>query len=180
MDFDALCRQAEALGDCRCRVMDVGDIVFAPELVDACRQNSCGNYGRNWMCPPSVGDPVTLIENALGYAYGMLVQTVSALEDSFDIEGMAAARDRHNALIEKVVSLVASKADDMLVLGAGGCALCERCAKIDDEPCRFPERARPSMEAYGVYVSATAERCGLKYINGANTVTYFSLILFNV
>jgi len=179
MDFDALCREAEALGDCRCRIMDACDMVFAPELVDACRQNICGNYGRNWMCPPDVGEPLKLMEKARGYAHGMLVQTVSALEDSFDIEGMTAARDRHNALTEKVGDLVASKAGDVLVLGAGGCSLCERCARIDDEPCRFPERAHPSMEAYGIYVAPTAERCGMKYINGANTVTYFSMILFN-
>jgi len=180
MDFDAICGKAEDLGAHRCRVMDAGDIVFEPELVDACRQNYCGNYGRNWMCPPSVGEPSALIEKARKYARGMLLQTVSALEDSFDFEGMAAARERHIALTERVAGLVADAGvSDMLVLGAGGCAICERCTKIDDEPCRFPERARASMEAYGVYVAATAERCGMKYINGANTVTYFSLILFN-
>lgn len=180
MDLEALCRQTEALGAHRCGILAVKDIVFIPELVDACRKNVCGNYGRNWMCPPSVGDPRRLMERAGQYSHGLLFQTVSALEDSFDFEGMTAAKTRHNELTESVRDLMsAGNSGELLVLGAGGCGLCERCAKIDDEPCRFPERAHSSMEAYGIYVSATAEQCGMKYINGANTVTYFSLILFH-
>ena len=65
-----------------------------------------------------------------------------------------------------------------LHLGAGGCGLCEKCAKLDDLPCRYPKEALASLEAYGVFVSETAKHAGLQYINGANTVTYFGIILF--
>ncbi len=34
------------------------------------------------------------------------------------------------------------------------------------------------MEAAGINVVHLSRDCGIKYINGADTVTYFSLLLF--
>lgn len=53
---------------------------------------------------------------------------------------------------------------------------CRRCAKMDQAPCRFPDQALASLEAYGVNVSLLAPQAGMQYINGANTVTYFGAI----
>ena len=44
--------------------------------------------------------------------------------------------------------------------------------------CRFPDRAMSSLEAYGVNVSELAVQCGMRYINGENTVTYFGAVFF--
>ena len=45
---------------------------------------------------------------------------------------------------------------------AGGCLLCDRCVGIESGlPCRHPFKARPSMEAMGIDVVATAKRVGL-------------------
>ena len=49
---------------------------------------------------------------------------------------------------------------------------------MDDQPCRFPDKAMPSLEAYGVNVYQTTKSTELKYINGQYTVTYFSALLF--
>ena len=68
----------------------------------------------------------------------------------------------------------------VLHLGAGGCGVCKRCAKVDGEPCRFPSEAMPSLEAYGINVSSLASLSGMKYINGQNTVTYFGAVLFSL
>ena len=51
-------------------------------------------------------------------------------------------------------------------------------AKASNEPCRHPEQAMASLEAYGVNVSELASASGMKYINGQNTVTYFGALLF--
>ena len=68
--------------------------------------------------------------------------------------------------------------EDWLHLGAGGCRLCPVCAKRTNEPCRHPQDAMASLETYGVAVSELAASCGMKYINGQNTVTYFGAVLF--
>ena len=62
-------------------------------------------------------------------------------------------------------------------MSAGGCRLCPRCAKVDDQPCRHPDRALPPMEGAGIDVYRTTKSTDLKYINGPNTVTYFGLLL---
>ena len=43
----------------------------------------------------------------------------------------------------------------------GDCVLCEVCAGADGQPCQHPFEARPSMEAVGIDVVATAEAAGL-------------------
>jgi predicted metal-binding protein len=63
-------------------------------------------------------------------------------------------------------------------LSCGGCNLCESCAKKEDKPCRFPDKALIPMEGAGVDVYNTTKDTPLKYINGQNTVTYFGMVLF--
>jgi predicted metal-binding protein len=47
-------------------------------------------------------------------------------------------------------------------LSAGGCLLCDECAGYQaGVPCRHPFKARPSMEAMGINVVATARKAGL-------------------
>lgn len=60
----------------------------------------------------------------------------------------------------------------------GGCRICDTCAKRDNLPCRYPDKALPSLESYGVDVYRTTEPTPLKYINGQNTVTFFGMVLF--
>lgn len=43
----------------------------------------------------------------------------------------------------------------------GDCALCPACVAVDDGVCRHPFEARPSMEAVGIDVVATARAAGL-------------------
>ena len=43
----------------------------------------------------------------------------------------------------------------------GDCVLCDVCAGAHGEPCKHPFEARPSMEAVGIDVVATAEAAGL-------------------
>jgi predicted metal-binding protein len=63
------------------------------------------------------------------------------------------------------------------VFGAGGCNICEQCAY--PEPCRFPDKTYSSIEASGINVTELSRAAEIQYNNGANTVTYFSMILFN-
>ena len=43
-----------------------------------------------------------------------------------------------------------------LRLDAGRCLVCERCARRDAQPCRFPEKLRYSLESLGANVGALA------------------------
>lgn len=166
------------MGAKQAKVIEASDISFCRDFRKACEANSCGRYGRCWTCPPYVGDIDELIKTAKQYKYAVVYRTVSPLEDSFDIEGMLEAGKNHNSLSLKI-SECAKPLGNFLHLSAGGCRICDRCAKEDDLPCRFPQKALCSLEAYGVDVSALAKTAGMPYIAGVNTVSYFGAVLFN-
>lgn len=155
------------------------DIVYDYCFRDICKSNSCGQYGRCWMCPPDAGDIEVLMNKAKKYEDVVLYQIVAELEDSFDVEGMAEGKKIFSACSVYIAKEMKRLGlDDYMQLGVGGCGICERCTKRDGEPCRHPELAVPSLETCGIFVSETAKNVGLKYINGQNTVTYFGMILF--
>lgn len=181
MEREALLRLREQileLGAARAELLPVSEITFHPEFRDMCRSNACGMYGTCWMCPPLVGEAEDLIAEARLFDTAMVYQTVSPLEDSFDIEGMLAAGERQNRLAQKIQALLREQGGvRFLHLGAGGCRRCAVCSKADEKPCRFPEEAISSLEAYCMDVTQLAKRCGMPYISGANTVTYFGALL---
>lgn len=167
-----------ALGAAHTAALPVDAICFHLDFRDICASNACGMFGRCWMCPPAVGAAEDLIAHAKSFHQALVYQTIHPIEDSFDIEGMLAAGERQNRLAQAVQSLLRQNGEErFLHLGAGGCRYCPTCAKADEQPCRFPNRALASLEAYCIDVSRLAKSCGLKYINGANTVTYFGLLL---
>ena len=157
----------------------VTSIPFDPSLIKLCEMNTCGNYGKNYACPPYVGKTDELIEKARSYEKAIVFQKIYRLEDSFDIEGMNKGHEDFNALVDKIKESCEKHLDDYLVLVAGGCRKCSVCGVVDNVPCRFPDQVVASLESYGIFVSSLAEKCGMKYINGVNTVTYFGAVFHN-
>ena len=176
---DDFCALAVSLGIDRAEMIGAEQIVMDRRFREQCASNACGVYGKCWMCPPNVGDIDALMEEARGYASALLYQSIHQLEDSFDYEGMVEGGRRHSMLSSRLDQALKSAGySGFLHLSKGGCGVCATCAKIENKPCRFPEKALASLEAYGVNVSATVKHTSMKYINGVNTVTYFGLILF--
>lgn len=177
MKPEALQNYILSLGAYRVGTVAVEDIAFEPEFRKMCESNACGMYGRSWMCPPLIGPVDELIAEAKTYRTAVIYQTVDELEDSYDFEGMMAAGEKINKLSQQIRASLRAQGDTTsLFLGAGGCRLCQRCAKLDDQPCRFPDEAMSSLEAYGINVSELARAAGMKYINGMDTVTYFGAV----
>ncbi|MBQ8684041.1 MAG: DUF2284 domain-containing protein [Clostridia bacterium] len=179
--FEKLMQVVLACGAAKATVIPAAKIECDTVFRDICSSNACGLYGKCWMCPPDIGDITRLMDEVRGYAYALVYQTVSDIEDSFDIEGMLDARKQFHEIEKRVRrGLDAYTFAKVLHLGAGGCGVCETCSKVNDEPCRYPELAISSLEAYGIHVSKLATASDMRYINGENTVTYFGAVLFTV
>ena len=160
-------------------MLDGDSVVLSPMFRDICRSNQCGKYGKCWVCPPELPDAETVIAKVKSYRSVLWYQTVSQIEDSFDIEGMMEAGENHVRLSQRLQTSVRPLLpDNFLHLTCGGCRLCQSCAKAEGKPCRMPDKALPSLEGYCVDVYNTTKDTPLKYINGQNTVTYFGAILF--
>lgn len=177
-EHELICAALEA-GAHKAVILPVDNIVFSEQFRDICKANQCGKYGKCWVCPPELPDVQTVMEKIRSYSHALWYQTVSPLEDSFDIEGMMEAGRNHVMLSQQLQEQTrAVLPEDTLHLSCGGCRLCPTCAKAEDKPCRMPEKAMASLEGYCVDVYNTTKDTPLKYINGQNTVTYFGMILF--
>ena len=155
----------------------VEKITFCRELLKACESNMCGQYNKNWTCPPAIGSMDGQMAKIAQFQNAFVFTTMLQLEDSFDFDGMQKAKDYHCRLTAEMHGRFGKTNP---VYGAGGCTICEsigkKCAYPD--PCRFPDQIFSSIEAAGINVTELSRAGNLRYNNGENTVTYFSMILF--
>ncbi|MCF8096190.1 MAG: DUF2284 domain-containing protein [Desulfobacteraceae bacterium] len=114
------------------------DVVFSDEVRKLCEMNTCGNYGKNWICPPSVEPIDNFRERFSLFDTLLVVHQVYTVKNSFDRNGMKAGM---NAFKDRLLDLKketeTSDPDlNFIILGAGGCHLCDPCAYAEGEPCR--------------------------------------------
>lgn len=179
MEFAQLEAKVLSLGAYRAKVIEVSSVETDASFRDMCARNACGLWGKCWTCPPDVGDIGTMMGRLRTYTHVLVYQTIGQLEDSYDFDNMILAGNTHNVLAQSLRSVFREAGiSDPLHLGAGGCRVCKVCAKRTGEPCRHPELAMSSLEAYGINVSRLAPAAGMKYTNGSNTVTFFGAVFF--
>ena len=170
-------KRARTLGFTNAAVLDASTLSSLDAVRDMCAVNTCGKYGRCWTCPPGCGSIEENREALKRYTKGIIVQTTMELEDDFDYETMECCGKRHKALFAALYQHMRAEGIPVLALGAGGCELCEKCA-YPDAPCRHPEKALSSMEAYGLLVSDVCKKNGLPYYYGPRTMTFTGCYLF--
>lgn len=143
---------------------------------DACAADKCQVYNKNWTCPPQCGTLEECEAKMRRYSRGILLQTVGKLEKRIDTKGYMRIEAEHREHILAFAKLLRQQYPDNLCLGAGGCRVCASCAF--PEPCRFPEKAMSSMEAYGLFVTQVCRDNGMNYYYGPKTIAYTACILF--
>ena len=180
-DNDELVKVAIELGAARAVIVDTSRIEFHEEFRQACERNVCGKYATSWMGPPAIGPIGELMERARRYKKGLFFQTVHPLARSFDMKGIEAAVLVYRQVLGNLVEMLRDSRGpgEVLPLGAGCCGICPKCAFLDNEPCRHPDQAVSSLEAYGMDVMALARDLDMPYNSGPKTVSFFGLILFN-
>ena len=177
LTFEELKKRSEAFGFTHCARMDVSSLRLLKEVREMCAKNTCGQYGRTWVCPPGLGTLKECEKRIRRFRHGLLLQTVGALEDPFDYDSMALLKERHGKNFDAMYADLSADHPDLLALGAGGCSRCEACT-YPDAPCRFPQQAYGSMEGYGLLVTEVCRQNGLKYYYGPNTIAYTSCFLY--
>lgn len=175
-DMERLMAMALEAGFTHAAPLDAGTIELRDEVRAMCSADACRAYGKNWSCPPACGDLEALRGRVAQYRRGILVQTVGAVEDSLDYEGMMAVERAHKAHFAALHARLLERWPGLLALGAGTCTLCQACT-CPDAPCRFPDRRVSSMEAYGMVVADTCRANGLGYYYGPRSIAFTSCFL---
>ncbi|WP_343029912.1 DUF2284 domain-containing protein [Alkalibaculum sporogenes] len=153
------------------------DVIFSDEVRMICEKNGCGMYGTSWACPPAVDSIQRCKEQCLHYEHAFMFTTATVVKNSYDIQGWIDARREHEKLTDDVAKIFRSYYNNCLILSTEGCSVCKVCT-YPNNPCRFPNSMYPATESYGILVMQQAQVCNIKYNNGPNTVTYFSMIFF--
>ena len=167
---------AQACGFSHWGEMNLEKLAFLPEVREMCAAGTCGQYGKCWSCPPACGSLEEIARKARQYSAGILVQSTGEMEDDFDVEAMMDTEKLQKQRFLALVDQMRAREPDCLPMAAGRCTVCQTCAY--PEPCWFPERMIPSMEAYGIFVSQLCTDSGLGYYYGPKTITYTSCVLF--
>ena len=108
----------------------------------------------------------------------LLFSRVYRIEDSFDWEGMLAGMRDFKQWTDRLHEALNGVLSEFLLLSNEGCGRCAACT-YPHAPCRFPQLLHHSLEGYGFLVNELAQEAGIRYHNGADTVTYFGAVLFD-
>ena len=141
-------------------------------------QHECPMYGTSWACPPAVGSVTHCKARCLGYENALVIATITEVADIANIDDTLATRSDHEAVTNQVRDLFRAQGIDPDVLSTESCAECDRCAWLDGQPCRFPDRMHPCVESHGINILPLIEELGLCFQYGENVVTWFSLLLY--
>ena len=156
---------------------DPRELEFSERIRWIC-QSECPKYGTTWACPPGVGTVPECREKCLSYSECLLISSIAEVEDISDIDETLATRPAHEELTEQVAALLREQGVQPYILSPQACAICSRCAILDGQPCRHPDRMHPCVESHGINVVPILERLGLEFQFGCNVVTWISLLFF--
>lgn len=177
LDEATLFQWAQVAGFSHVGKLNRAALQFLPEVRQMCAADRCRSYAKRWCCPPACGTLEETVAKAAPFRSGILLQSTGFLDDDFDIETMQQTEQLHKERFIQLLRRILEQDTDILPMASGACTLCNVCT-YPDEPCRFPQLAVPSMEAYGLWVNRVCEDSGMRYTYGPRTITYTSCILY--
>ena len=162
-----------------------GACVDVQKFVAFCRE--CHNHDRLWTCPEFSFDA-----NAYWKKYRLLRLIGVRILMPEELTQKSFTKEERGAIMEQTLHVERQKLSEELFelertnpgsvsLSPGSCQICPpgRCARIEGEPCRHPERLRYSIEALGGDVGLTVSRylgLELKWIEGDHLPPWFILV----
>ena len=153
------------------------ELEFTERITWIC-QHECPMYGKSWACPPGVGEVSECKARCMQFENCLMISTITEVRDIADLAETLATRPEHEAITNQVRDLMRQQGVDPYILSTEACAECDRCAILDGEPCRMPERMHPCVESHGINVLPIIDELGLTFQYGENVVTWFSLLFY--
>ena len=153
------------------------DLEFSSRIRWIC-QNECPMHDQTWACPSAVGSVESCQKKCMSYQNCLMISTITEVADIADIEEALATRPAHEHVTNQVRDLLRQQGVEPYVLSTEACSYCERCAWLDSEPCRYPEKMHPCVESHGINIIPVLENYGVEFQYGENVVSWFSLLFF--
>jgi predicted metal-binding protein len=185
-----LCRRAQELGAHRSVAMLAEDVMVDDRVRLKCLVPRCEHYGSNLMCPPNLPSLEEFRRALALYKVAIVVQCRIAdipMLDSKELPQLATDKPYRAAMarsMREMADILGALEKECLGmgyrfsmgLGGGACCYCAQCVGPGGE-CRHPFKARPSIEAMGVDVVATAAKAGVPIRFPATDPVWTGLLL---
>lgn len=167
-------QEALELGAADAKVIPASWVPVDERVRMKCLIPRCARVGESPNCPPYTPEPDMVRRTFSKYSWAVLIRTdIRSLRD-YMAESVKTPADRRKALsyhaetarIVAALEGLAYRDGYYLALGLGGGScknhLCngQVCQFLDAGRCRFPLRAKPSMEAMGIDVFALVNKVG--------------------
>lgn len=177
MNFALLEEQLSQLPLYTYAYIDPAALEFSSRIRWIC-ENECPMFNKTWACPPAVGSVDACKGKCQSYVNCLMISTITEVEDIANIEQTLATRPEHEAVTNDVAELIRQQGIEPFVLSTEACTLCDRCAWLDGQPCRYPEKMHPCVESHGINIIPVLEEQGICFQYGENVVTWISLLFF--
>ena len=158
--------------------IDPKSLEFSDRIRWIC-EHECPMHSRTWACPPGVGSVTHCRAKCPSYKNCLMIATIVEVSDIANIEEALATRSGHEEITNQVRDLMRAQNVDPYILSTEACAICERCAWLDGQPCRHPDRMHPCVESHGINLVPVLEENGMEFQFGSNVVTWVSLLFYN-
>jgi predicted metal-binding protein len=165
------------------KLIYASDVIVDERVRLKCQIPICETYGKNLMCPPFMPSVAEFRAALARYDRALILQLKIPLRKK--PKGKTREIFDPARVLHELVNMgerLCFEAGFRFATGliGGCCRLCKECVAVEMEGfCRHPFRARPSMEAMGIDVIATAEKADLPVDSFPVTeqVTWTGLIL---
>lgn len=158
---------------CQYEILPVQEIPFSEKVRYICK-TECERYGKSWSCPPAVGEVEECHRRCMEYQKVLVFTTMAEVTDASIWSETLATRAQHEEVTRAICQELIKRGAKVLSLSSESCQICEECAYPN--ACRYPKRAIPCVESYGILVTEIAEKCGMDFYYDNQTVTWFGLI----
>ena len=165
-DYQKLIDKCIQMGADGAKLIDTGEIFFDPRSHLKC-SFGCNRWGKFWTCPPHNGISQEMFMDSFSkYKVGLIIKTADPkMGQDISLAVEKEALLSHGAVFAFALAL---------------CVKCDECSYPD--PCRFPDVARPSMDAYGMDIVKTVEIVGFKVEfneDGQMLPAWYSMVLLD-
>ncbi|MDY7032261.1 MAG: DUF2284 domain-containing protein [Thermodesulfobacteriota bacterium] len=146
-----------------------------------CIEDKCGNYGKNYMCPPHIGSIAEMQDMLVNYSEGILFQYSKEFNVKKNRKKVEETKlDFHRIILQLENFMKEKGIFELQGLIGGSCALCGFCYAGLNKPCPSPEKARPSLESLGIDLMTLLKGLDLDTEFHSDRITWTGCILFNM
>jgi len=151
--------------------------VAVEEFLEYCK--ACSNYEKKWSCPSYDFD---VLEYWKKYDTAHFIAEKIIFAEEYvgkDISADEVVEEVKQKLTDELFEMEAVNPGS-ISLSAGSCSLCtDGCSRLNDEPCRFPDKMRYSIESLGGNVGMTISKLmgiELEWMQEGKLPSYFVLV----